>query len=352
MGLECRKQKHRPLELIQLKPPRPRHHNGDKIIGAIFCTSVVTICTSSNLVRAKLVFPLPNITMASYFLTISRNKSCGPATNVHVPVAIPPHSADNDGGSLFKYAHFSTVKSRDRVERLAYFQPNSYPMQATNSINECLKRVEEAEVASRVERHLALSLLGAAAISLQKRHQVAIFLAMQQQACIVSPIDKRYLACHPLSIPPDSSETLQDSSATPQNTEVGLCPGKEMGRNSSLDHTSEGRMYIDFILADDILCGRGGHTNHHTGNKRFRLVVLKIKFIYQQCPAKTLKTDLSRAIVEHCCLHGARFVKIDEVVGRYYVLTTSEARKKTSQALREMKTSQALREMKAIKWTV
>jgi len=63
--------------------------------------------------------------------------------------------------------------------------------------------------------------------------------------------------------------------------------------------------------------------------------------MYQQCPAKTLKTDLSRAIVEHCCSYGARFVKKDEEAGKYYVLTKAEARKKTSQALRETK---------ALKW--
>jgi hypothetical protein len=100
--------------------------------------------------------------------------------------------------------------------------------------------------------------------------------------------------------------------------------------------------YIDIIEENDILCGRGGRSNHHVGNKRYRQVVAQMKHAYQSCPEKTLKTDLSRAIVDHCCSYGARFVKLDEASGRYYILSRSEARKKTSQALRESK---------ALKWT-
>ena len=102
------------------------------------------------------------------------------------------------------------------------------------------------------------------------------------------------------------------------------------------------RIFIDKVRPTDILCGRGGRSNHHGGNKRYRQIVGNIKYAYQQCPAKTLKTDLSRAIVEKCYSYGARFVKQDASTGRYYVLTKAEARKKTSQALRETK---------ALKWT-
>ena len=56
-----------------------------------------------------------------------------------------------------------------------------------------------------------------------------------------------------------------------------------------------------------------------------------------------MKTDLSRAIVEHVCNYGGRFVKKEDMTGRYYILTKAEARKKTSQALRETK---------ELKWTL
>jgi hypothetical protein len=101
-------------------------------------------------------------------------------------------------------------------------------------------------------------------------------------------------------------------------------------------------MYIDTIQEWDVLCGRGGRSNHHPGNKRYRHVVSEMKMMYRRSEAKAIKTDLSRAIVEHCCNYGGRFIKNDSKSGRYYVLTKAEARKKTSQALRETK---------ALKWT-
>jgi len=95
------------------------------------------------------------------------------------------------------------------------------------------------------------------------------------------------------------------------------------------------RIYIDTLLDNDILCGRGGKSNHHPGNKRYRKVVRDFKQIYRAASQKAHKTDLSRAIVQHCVQQGGRFVKQEG--NRYYVLTQAEARKKTSQALRETK---------------
>lgn len=92
----------------------------------------------------------------------------------------------------------------------------------------------------------------------------------------------------------------------------------------------------------DILCGRGGKSNHHVGNKRYRQVVAEMKASYRTIGSKSAKTDLSRAIVEHVQKYGGRFLKFDKESRKYIVLTQSEARKKTSQALREAKD---------VKWT-
>ena len=113
---------------------------------------------------------------------------------------------------------------------------------------------------------------------------------------------------------------------------------KSPGRNSQTGKVKKDRVYIDDdIQADDILCGRGGRSNNHIGNKRYRQVVNDFRIMYQRTETKTVKTDLSRAIVEHCCAYGARFLKSESATGRYFVLTKAEARKKTSQALRETK---------------
>ena len=128
-----------------------------------------------------------------------------------------------------------------------------------------------------------------------------------------------------------SSDTVSSSDST-------ITEDPEESRRKA----NQPRKYIDAIGENDVLCGRGGRSNHHIGNKRYRQVVGRMKCAYQSCPAKALKTDLSRAIVDHCCSYGARFVKLDEEYGQYYILSRSEARKKTSQALRESK---------VIKWT-
>ena len=92
----------------------------------------------------------------------------------------------------------------------------------------------------------------------------------------------------------------------------------------------------------DVLCGRGGRSNHHPGNKKYRQVVRVMKASYRNIDTKSAKTDVSRAIVEHVYNYGGRFLKQDKATGKYYVLSPVEARKKTSQALREAKD---------VKWT-
>lgn len=72
-----------------------------------------------------------------------------------------------------------------------------------------------------------------------------------------------------------------------------------------------------------------------------------MKASYKNIGSKTAKTELSRAIVEHVYRYGGRFLKHQESKDGsrttfYTVLSTTEARKKTSQALREAK---------IVKWT-
>jgi hypothetical protein len=140
------------------------------------------------------------------------------------------------------------------------------------------------------------------------------------------PLSVRYAS-------PDSV-LLQNSSVTAQ----ALSTLKPVVAPSS---NGEGRI-IAKPSQLDILCGRGGRSNHHEGNKRYRQVVGEMKASYRTVGSKSAKTDLSRAIVEHVQSYGGRFVKLDKGTGKFVVLPPSEARKKTSQALREAKD---------VKWT-
>jgi hypothetical protein len=107
--------------------------------------------------------------------------------------------------------------------------------------------------------------------------------------------------------------------------------------NTILVASSGKRHWVEEPSSLDVLCGRGGRSNHHPGNKIYRQVVSDMKASYRNIGSKSAKTDLSRAIVDHVFKDGGRFVKMDKASGKFIILTTYEARKKTSQALREPK---------------
>merc|ERR1712087_521231 len=107
---------------------------------------------------------------------------------------------------------------------------------------------------------------------------------------------------------------------------------KSLAKKRSISNIS--RVYIDDVREEDVLCGRGGRSNHHCGNKKYRQVINEMKMKYKNIEGKLAKTDLSTTIVNYVHDYGGRFIKKDEK-NQYYLLTPKEARRKTSQALRE-----------------
>jgi hypothetical protein len=114
---------------------------------------------------------------------------------------------------------------------------------------------------------------------------------------------------------------------------------------SSLEKINSDTFVRETDITDaDILSGRGGKSNHHIGNKRFRHLVSEMKSMYQSKGTRTDKTALSKAVIEFVHSYDGRFLiqeeKDNDRVWR--VMTTMEAQRKTSQALRETK---------ILKWT-
>lgn len=104
---------------------------------------------------------------------------------------------------------------------------------------------------------------------------------------------------------------------------------------------------LTFVLASpiftdyDILCGRGGLTNHHKGNKRFRDIVALHRPDYVRAP-KIQKPSVARVIVR-AIRNGdppGRFLKKDEKTGKWIDVGDKKAAEKTSQALREKTTEE------------
>lgn len=87
---------------------------------------------------------------------------------------------------------------------------------------------------------------------------------------------------------------------------------------------------------NDVMYGRGGGTNHHPGNKKYRKMVEDRKLEYVN--SKRLDKPLvALEIIRHwrSQLPPGRFLKLDEKTGLWNDVGDKKAREKTSQALRE-----------------
>jgi hypothetical protein len=87
---------------------------------------------------------------------------------------------------------------------------------------------------------------------------------------------------------------------------------------------------------NDCLVGRGGGTNHHTGNKKYRALVNKYKPEYHAAN-RSVKPLIAMRIVREWREQDppGRFVKQDEVTKLWHEVGDEKARGKTSQSLRE-----------------
>ena len=91
---------------------------------------------------------------------------------------------------------------------------------------------------------------------------------------------------------------------------------------------------IKFYSRNDVLCGRGGGTNVHPGNKRFRDLINANRRAYLKA-RKNDKPSISRSIVRTIRQMNGRFLKKDEKLGLWFEIGDDGAREKTSQALRQ-----------------
>ncbi len=94
-------------------------------------------------------------------------------------------------------------------------------------------------------------------------------------------------------------------------------------------------MHIAKPNKNDVLCGRGGHSNKHPGNRLFRRLVNANKALYQQTSSEETshKQIVSLSIVEAIHNQGGRFLR--KQLGEWVVISSRQAYIKTSQALRE-----------------
>jgi len=98
---------------------------------------------------------------------------------------------------------------------------------------------------------------------------------------------------------------------------------------------------ITFPHNNDVLFGRGGGTNHHPGNKRYRELVEERKTRYVNA-TRSEKPQIAQEIVTLWRKEQkppGRFLKLNEKTKKWDDVGYKKAREKTSQALREKATN-------------
>lgn len=126
------------------------------------------------------------------------------------------------------------------------------------------------------------------------------------------------------------------ASVAPVPSPVAPLPSTTKTKGKAAPRKS-GKRYIANPTDTDILMGRGGKSNHHPGNKRYREEIQNFKKTYSELTNKEEKTDLSRHVVDFVHKYKGRFLALDKTHDppRWYEITDAVARRKVSQALRE-----------------
>jgi hypothetical protein len=88
------------------------------------------------------------------------------------------------------------------------------------------------------------------------------------------------------------------------------------------------------ITPNCVLLGRGGATNNHVGNKRFRSIVAAHQREYLSAK-KLEKVVIARQIVSEVHANGGRYLKRSQSSDEWVEVPVRKAISKTSQALRE-----------------
>jgi hypothetical protein len=91
---------------------------------------------------------------------------------------------------------------------------------------------------------------------------------------------------------------------------------------------------ISRVLENDVLCGRGGETNHHPGNIQYRQLVKACQPSYIAAKRRD-KPKIAEKIVRTVRKLGGRFLKKNPETNTWRDVGNVKAREKTSQALRE-----------------
>lgn len=143
-------------------------------------------------------------------------------------------------------------------------------------------------------------------------------------------------ACETPISSPERDTSASFSSRKESRDNVSQTPEIGVDTNDVQDYTDWPMKDIAEPSKNDVLYGRGGGTNHHEGNKRYRRMVERRKVDYVNCK-RIDKPLVALDIIREWRAQKppGRFLKLDESSGLWHDVGDRKAREKTSQALRE-----------------
>lgn len=199
-----------------------------------------------------------------------------------------------------------------------------------------------ASVCSRFT--MTTNMTGLASLALAMAHlDEGIQAPLESTTCIAESChaESRQQSYHPPGIPLPSRRAFPPRVVSIEN-ENGLKSDSEVEDMLMIfDQSSEPppaapspTEVIAKVQEADVLCGRGGETNHHAGNIYYRHLVKKYQRLYLKAKRRD-KPKIARHIVDSIRRNHGRFLKKDASSNTFRDVGNTKAREKTSQALRE-----------------
>merc|ERR1712224_1096754 len=112
-----------------------------------------------------------------------------------------------------------------------------------------------------------------------------------------------------------AGSTAAASATEPQATETTTKKKKKKRKRSPrVKKIPEVKKYCEPTNLD-VLMGRGGRSNHHPGNQRYRKEIERVEEFYKSTDDKDEKTSISETLVLYVQSYGGNFLEKDEVDG-------------------------------------
>jgi hypothetical protein len=173
--------------------------------------------------------------------------------------------------------------------------------------------------------------LAAAHLEAQQQKESEMMILQPSEKGLHTSLPARsHISEAPRLISNGADESDEDPITNPEETLAKIL--EEQPKETPPAPTAED--VITSVLPDDVLCGRGGETNHHPGNVQYRGLVKKYQRLYLKAKRRD-KPKIARLIVDTVRRRTGRFLKKDPVAGVWKDVGNNKAREKTSQALRE-----------------